>query len=167
MGVSGCGKTAVGERLSQGLGLPFYDGDDFHPAENIAKMAQGIPLDDEDRRPWLRALNKLIQKHLAEGRSLVLACSALKQAYRDQLSQGNPNTLFIYLKGDFDLIYTRMQERAGHYMKAEMLRSQIEALEEPTGALVIDIHQDIDTINTQIMKSLPAILHGPNVQPTA
>ncbi len=154
MGVSGCGKTSLGQRLSQILGWPFFDGDDFHPLENVAKMAAGIPLTDEDRAPWLAALHDLIADHLVQGQSLLLACSALKQKYRAQLSAGNPGTIFVHLKGDFDLIFGRMQARAGHYMKAEMLRSQFAALEEPAEALTVDISQNLDTIVAEIMEKL-------------
>jgi len=102
MGVSGCGKTSIGELLSQELGWPFYDGDDFHPPANVAKMAAGIPLDDADRQPWLQTLHDLIHQHLAAGKSILLACSALKGAYRHTLAADNPGSVFVYLKGDFD-----------------------------------------------------------------
>jgi len=154
MGVSGSGKTAVGELLSQKLGWPFFDGDDFHPKENVEKMAAGIPLDDDDRIPWLMNLHDLIADHLAERKSLLLACSALKQSYRDLLLEGNPDTLFIHLKGDFGLIMSRMQARSGHYMKSEMLYSQFETLEEPTEALTVDIGQNLDRITEEIIKQL-------------
>jgi len=154
MGVSGCGKTSVGERLSQILGWPFFDGDNYHPQENIAKMAAGIPLNDDDRTPWLANLHDLITEHLEQGQSLLLACSALKQRYRSQLSNGNPGTVFVHLKGDFDLIFSRMQARSGHYMKAEMLRSQFAALEEPTNALTIDIDQDVEEIVAEILAQI-------------
>ena len=154
MGVSGSGKTAVGELLSQKLGWPFFDGDDFHPKENVEKMAAGIPLDDDDRIPWLMNLHDLIADHLAERKSLLLACSALKQSYRDLLLEGNPNTLFIHLKGDFGLIMSRMQARSGHYMKPEMLYSQFETLEEPTDALTVDIEQNLDRITEEIITQL-------------
>jgi gluconokinase len=154
MGVSGSGKTAVGELLSQKLGWPFFDGDDFHPKENVEKMAAGIPLDDDDRIPWLMNLHDLIADHLAERKSLLLACSALKQTYRDLLLEGNPNTLFIHLKGDFGLIMSRMQARSGHYMKPEMLYSQFETLEEPTDALTVDIGQNLDRITEEIITQL-------------
>lgn len=154
MGVSGCGKTSVGELLSQELGWPFYDGDDFHPPANVAKMAAGTPLDDADRQPWLQALHDLIHQHLEEGKSILLACSALKEAYRETLAACNPGTLFVYLKGDFDLIFGRMQARAGHYMKAEMLRSQFEALEEPEEALVVNIDQGAEQITAIIIREL-------------
>ena len=154
MGVSGCGKTSVGELLSQELGWPFYDGDDFHPPANVAKMGAGIPLEDADRQPWLQALHDLIHRHLVEGESLLLACSALKETYRRTLAEGNPGTVFVYLKGNFDLIFGRMQARAGHYMKAEMLRSQFETLEEPQEALVVDIDQSTEQITRIIIRTL-------------
>jgi gluconokinase len=154
MGVSGSGKTSVGVRLSQRLNWPFYDGDDFHPPENIAKMGQGIPLDDADRVPWLAILNNLISEHLSAGCSMLLACSALKRKYRDQLTDGNPGTVFVYLKGDFNLIFDRMGVRSGHYMKAEMLQSQFSALENPKDALVVDISQDLDGITKEIISHI-------------
>jgi len=151
MGVSGCGKTSVGQRLSQVLGWPFFDGDDFHPKANVDKMAAGIPLSDDDRTPWLANLHDLIAEHLAAGKSLLLACSALKQTYRDQLAEDNPGTVFVVLRGDFDLIFGRMQARTGHYMKAGMLRSQFTTLEEPAEALTVDIDQDLDKIVKEII----------------
>ena len=154
MGVSGCGKTAVGIRLAHELGWPFYDGDDFHPRENVEKMSNGIPLDDEDRTQWLAALHEMIVTHLAQDQSMLMACSALKQKYRDQLAGGNTGTVFIYLKGDFDLIFERMRMRSGHYMKAEMLRSQFDALEEPNDALLVDVNQSLDVIVDQIITEL-------------
>jgi gluconokinase len=154
MGVSGCGKTAVGQRLSQRLGWPLFDGDDFHPPENIAKMSSGIPLNDDDRGPWLAILHDLIAGHLTNGQSILLACSALKQKYRDQLAEGNAGTNVVHLKGDYNLIFERLQARSEHYMKAEMLRSQFEALEEPADALTIDIAQDVDTIAKEIIAQL-------------
>jgi gluconokinase len=136
------------------LNWPFYDGDDFHPPENIAKMGQGIPLDDADRVPWLAILNNLISEHLSAGCSMLLACSALKRKYRDQLTDGNPGTVFVYLKGDFNLIFDRMGVRSGHYMKAEMLQSQFSALENPKDALVVDISQDLDGITKEIISHI-------------
>jgi len=154
MGVSGSGKTVIGERLSQILGSPFFDGDDYHPEGNIAKMAAGIPLNDQDRIPWLRILHNIISDHLQDGCSLILACSALKQSYRDLLADGNEGTIFVHLKGDFDLIFQRMRVREEHYMKASMLRSQFEALEEPPDAIVIDVNQDVEAIAAEILERL-------------
>ncbi len=141
MGVSGCGKTMVGQALAAHLNCPFYDGDDFHPPENVAKMAGGIPLDDADRAPWLARLAALIQEHLNKGETAVLACSALKRRYRDRLSVSE-QVQFIFLDGDFDLIWGRMLVRQDHYMKPEMLHSQFEALEPPDDNEVIRIPID-------------------------
>lgn len=154
MGVAGSGKTTIGKALAEALGWSFYDGDDFHPPENVAKMAQGIPLDDADRAPWLTTLHDLIASCLANDKPVVLACSALKQRYRDQLSAGNPCTEFVYLKGDFQTILERMKQRRGHYMKPEMLQSQFAALEEPTDALTLDIREDVGKMIVKIISSL-------------
>ncbi len=136
MGVSGCGKTTVGQALAQALGWDFYDGDDFHPPENIARMAAGIPLDDQDRAPWLARLRQLIAACLAENRPGVLACSALKERYRQTLVAGAAGVQIVYLKGSYALFWSRMAARQGHYMQPEMLKSQFAALEEPADALV-------------------------------
>ncbi len=148
MGVSGCGKSTVGVALAEKLGCTYYDGDDYHPPENVAKMARGIPLNDADRYPWLAKLHELIGKHLERGETAVVACSALKKKYRMQLREGNEGLQFVYLKGSFELVWLRMTARQGHYMKAEMLRSQFETMEEPDSdeALVIDIENDVESI---------------------
>jgi gluconokinase len=151
MGVSGCGKTAVGLKLSQTLGWPFFDGDDFHSTENIAKMSKGIPLNDDDRAPWLAKLHDLIADHFLVGKSIILACSALKKKYRDQLEEGNAGTLFVYLKGDFDLILRRISNREDHYMKDEMLRSQFDDLEEPADAFIVDISKSPEEVVEEII----------------
>jgi gluconokinase len=139
MGVSGSGKTTLGKALAQRLGWDFFDADDFHPPENIAKMSAGIPLNDSDRVPWLAALHNLLSTTLKSNRHPVLACSALKKQYRAQLLDGMDGIALIYLKGSYDLIWARMSAREEHYMKPEMLRSQFEALEEPTNALALDV----------------------------
>lgn len=154
MGVSGSGKTSVGKQLSEILVWPFYDGDDFHSFENVCKMASGIPLDDDDRLTWLDELHDLIADHLAQGRSMLLACSALKRSYRARLSEGVPGVVFVYLQGDFDLIYTRMQARGQHYMKAGMLRSQFASLEPPGDAITVNIDQRVEDIAGQIIHDL-------------
>jgi gluconokinase len=153
MGVSGCGKSTVGVALAEKLDCPFYDGDDYHPPENVAKMASGIPLNDVDRHPWLAKLHDMIGKHLERGETAVVACSALKKKYRRQLRKGNNGLQFIFLKGSFELIWSRMSARQNHYMKAEMLRSQFETLEEPDGdeALVIGIENDVESIVEMIL----------------
>lgn len=154
MGVSGCGKTTVGERLARDLGWRFYDGDEFHPQANIDKMARGIPLNDDDREPWLNILQKLINNHLREGRSAVVACSALKERYRNILLKDNDEARFVYLKGDYDLILERMDERMGHYMKSGLLMSQFQTLEEPEDAISIDISQEPQRIIASVKREL-------------
>lgn len=155
MGVAGCGKTTVGQALAAHLDCPFYDGDDFHSPQNVAKMASGMPLNDADRAPWLASLAALIEEHLDGGETAVLASSALKKRYRDQL-RVNDQVTFIYLDGDFDLIWQRMQARQDHYMKSEMLRSQFEALELPDEdeAIKISIDQNVDDILAQILLAI-------------
>ncbi|GAB4262903.1 MAG: gluconokinase [Candidatus Promineifilaceae bacterium] len=147
MGVSGCGKTTVGMALAEKLGCPFYDGDDFHPPENVAKMASGRPLNDADRFPWLARLHDLLAEHVARGETAVLACSALKKKYRDQLRVGE-QVQFIFLDGSFDLIWQRMKKRENHYMKADMLQSQFDTLEPPGAeeARIINVNRSIKDI---------------------
>ena len=154
IGVSGVGKTAIGQLLAKDLGWQFYEGDDFHPQANIDKMSQGIPLTDADRAPWLAALNRLIRDLVREGRSAVVACSALKQAYRDRLLRDTQDGCVIYLKGDHDLIRKRLQERPGHFMKASLLASQFDALEEPERVLAVDTAQEPETIVSLIKREL-------------
>jgi gluconokinase len=139
MGVSGCGKTTVGKLLAQRLGTEFLDADDFHPPANVEKMRNGIALTDDDRAGWLDRLRELISKNLQSGTSLVLACSALRQRYRDRLHQPGEDVSLVYLKGDFGTIMQRLEQRGGHYMPASLLESQFAALEEPGDAIVIDI----------------------------
>lgn len=138
MGVSGSGKTSVGQLLANELTIPFIDADDYHPPANIEKMSQGIPLNDSDREPWLDALHETATKHRSPG--CVIACSALKEAYRKRLMQSiESNILLIYLKGSYEQIFERMRKRKNHFMDAAMLKSQFEALEEPDNAVNIDI----------------------------
>jgi gluconokinase len=153
MGVSGCGKTTIGKALAARLGWDFYDADDFHPAENITKMASGVPLNDDDRMPWLTSLHDLITSCLKESRPGVLACSALKEGYRQLLLADNQGVKIVFLKGDFDLIWSRMLARPGHYMKPEMLKSQFEALDEPSNGLIIDVSRSVDEIVNQILET--------------
>ncbi len=154
MGVSGSGKTTIGQRLAQDLNWPFYDADNFHPQANVEKMSRGIPLNDIDRAPWIMALQRLIGDCIREGRSAILACSALKQIHRDPLMKNLHETRLVYLKGDYDLLRKRMDERQHHFMKADLLRSQFEALEEPCGAVVVDVSLEMDTTVRQIKKEL-------------
>ena len=154
MGVSGSGKTTVGQELAERLGWAFYDADNFHPKENVAKMSSGQPLTDKDREPWLEALNGLIAENLEKKTSLVLACSALKEKYRQHLVRGHEQqTQLVYLEGDFETIYARMQARQ-HFMKPAMLKSQFETLEEPTNAIVVDIRQEHNQVIDDILISL-------------
>jgi gluconokinase len=155
MGVSGCGKTTVGKALAAYLDCPFYDGDDFHSPQNVAKMASGVPLNDEDRAPWLASLAALIREHLDKGETGVLASSALKRRYRDKL-RVDDRVQFVFLDGDFDLIWERMQARPDHYMKAEMLQSQFETLEVPDEgeAITIPIDRSVEEILAQIIEAL-------------
>ena len=134
MGVSGCGKSTVGARLAQTLGAEFLDADEFHPPENMVKMAAGLPLDDADRRPWLERLNAELRKR----KGAVLACSALKESYRKILAHGI-DCRFAHLRGSIELIRSRMQERKHRYMPASLLESQFAALEAPARAIVVDI----------------------------
>jgi gluconokinase len=152
MGVSGCGKTTIGKALAMKLGWDFYDADDFHTSENIAKMSSGIPLVDDDRSTWLVSLHTLISTCLKENKHGVMACSALKERYRQMLLTGNKGVLIVYLKGDYDLIWARMAARSGHYMKPEMLKSQFDALDEPTNGLVVDVSLSLDEIVTHILE---------------
>ena len=154
MGVSGCGKTSVGKSLARSLGWDFYDADDFHPPANVAKMANGIPLDDSDRAPWLATLHDLISSSLKADKPGVLACSALKERYRQRLMDGNEGVQLIYLKGSYDLIWSRMEKRTDHYMKPHMLKSQFVTLEEPMNALTMDVSISVDDIVQEIMKHM-------------
>jgi len=137
MGVSGCGKTTIGKLLAERLKYPFLDADEFHPPENVAKMAAGTPLSDADRQPWLELLNGKL-RGLDDA---VLACSALKETYRRLLANGIRDCRFVHLRGDIELIRARLSERKHRYMPASLLASQFDALEPPLGALAVDISQ--------------------------
>jgi len=144
MGVCGSGKTTVGRALAAALRWPFHDADDFHPPENVAKMASGVPLDDTDRVPWLAKIADTLAQGEARGEHAVLACSALKRAYRDRIATAG-DVRFVYLKGDLPTIAARLATRKHEYMPASLLASQFAALEEPDGALVVDIRADVAT----------------------
>lgn len=151
-GVSGTGKTTIASGLANHFNLPFFDADHFHPAENIEKMSQGFPLDDQDRMPWLQALaNKLIESQEAGG--AVLACSALKEDYRKILNVSD-QVRWIHLKGDRDLIWERMLARKNHYMKAGMLDSQIATWEDPAYGLHLSIRQSPEVMISQAISYL-------------
>ena len=150
MGVSGSGKTTIGKLLAQRLGIEFLDGDDFHPPESVAKMAAGTPLGDEDRRPWLELLNE----KLKEKEKVVLACSALKQSYRDVLARQLARCTFVFLNGDIDLIRSRLVERRHRYMPASLLESQFAALEPPQNAIDVDVAKTPERCVDQVLAAL-------------
>jgi gluconokinase len=154
MGVTGSGKTTIGHALAAELGWLFLDGDDYHPPENIARMAAGIPLTDSDREPWLKSLNHMLREQSLSGSSLVLACSALKRDYRRQLADGVDSLIFIYLKLDVSMVSERLSDRQGHFMPPELLASQFDILEEPQDAVVIDASSDARAIVREILDRL-------------
>jgi gluconokinase len=146
MGVSGSGKTTMAQKLARATGGDWLDADDFHSTENKAKMAAGIPLTDEDRRPWLERLHAELRLAAHKSRPLFLACSALKQKYRDRLVAGLPQAGFVYLQGPPELIRARLAGRSNHFMPAGLLESQFADLEEPADALVLDISRSGDQL---------------------
>lgn len=153
MGVSGSGKTTVGEALSAELGISFYDGDDFHPPANVQKMQSGKPLDDDDRFGWLAGIRAFAASKIAQGESAIIACSALKAKYRVQLSEGLEQSVqWVWLDGSYELILKRMEERAGHFMPAALLQSQFDTLEPPAQALKVDIEQPLSKIISYISR---------------
>jgi gluconokinase len=159
MGVSGSGKTVIGQALAARLGWAFEDADDWHPAANVEKMRSGHPLTDEDRKPWLHALNVAIQGWVASGKNVALACSALKEWYRQILRDGVKDASavrFIYLKGTYAEINPRLEHRQGHFMPESLLKSQFEALEEPPAseALQIPVRLSIDDAVDAIIAGL-------------
>jgi gluconokinase len=154
MGVSGVGKTTVGQRLAAALGCRFRDADELHPPENIAKMAAGIPLTDEDRWPWLERLRELIQGTLEAGGDLVLACSALRRVYRERLSVEAARQRWVYLWGPRALIAQRLAARRGHYMPPSLLDSQLGTLEVPEDALAVDVSADVEAVVATVLREL-------------
>jgi gluconokinase len=155
MGAAGAGKTTVGERLAVALGVVFLDADDFHSAEAVAKMATGMPLDDADRAPWLARLNEQLRERAEHGEGAVLACSALKTSYRVALARNIPALRFVYLSADPELLRRRLAQRQGHYMKAEMLESQLASLEQPgSEAVTVDAAAPPGSIVSQILTLL-------------
>lgn len=153
LGVSGSGKTTIGTLLADAIQCTFLEGDSLHSKENVEKMRHGIPLTDADRAPWLTAIRTHILKSFKRGENLVVGCSALKQQYREFLAQG-VDINWVYLKGSAELIHSRMKHRPKHFMKANMLPSQLDALEEPSDAIVVDISPPPSVIVTQILAQL-------------
>lgn len=161
MGVSGSGKTTVGRQLAAHLGVEFLDADDFHSLENVAKMKAGTPLTDADRTGWLARLRSQIENHLAAGRPAVLACSALREAYRETLHQHDERIHVVFLRGDFAAIQKRLAARRGHYMPATLLASQFAALEEPRDAITVSIELPPEEAVLEIVRELG--FHAPLV----
>ena len=159
MGVAGSGKTTVGMMVADAMHCAFLKGDSLHSAANVEKMSHGIPLTDADRAPWLAAIHSRLLDAYRHRQSLVVGCSALKQSYRTVLADGIPIT-WVYLKGSPALIRSRLQHRTGHYMKADMLASQWEALEEPSDALLVDISHSPGAIVEQILAELRGPTHA-------
>jgi gluconokinase len=153
MGVTGAGKTTIGVLLAQRLGWKFADADSFHSPANVEKMRLGIPLDDADRAPWLKSLREGMEAWAAQRENVVLACSALKKSYREELYIAG-ETRFVYLKGSYDLIYRRLLQRHGHFASETILASQFAALEEPDDAITVDIDRSEDEIVSEIMRQL-------------
>jgi gluconokinase len=159
IGVAGSGKTTVGTMLADAMKCPFLEGDSLHSKENIDKMSSGIPLTDADRGPWLSAIHARILDYFERGRDLVVGCSALKQQYRKVLAQGVP-IIWVYLKGSPALIRSRLRHRPSHFMKADMLTSQFDALEEPDDALVVDVSAPPSVIVEHILSQLRIPSHA-------
>ncbi len=157
MGVSGCGKTSVGERVAERLGWRFLEGDDMHPPANVAKMRSGQPLDDADRDPWLDAIGDWMDARQAAGESSVVACSALKRRYRERLCAGRPGVRFAWLRVGREELRRRLQLRKGHFMTATLLDSQLDTLEPPAAdepAFPVDARGDIDATVAGVLEAL-------------
>jgi gluconokinase len=159
MGVSGSGKTTIATLLAKKLGFVFRDGDEFHPAANVEKMKNGVPLTDEDRWPWLEAIARFIDEELARGTKTIVTCSALKRRYRDIIIDGRKGVRLIYLKGDKALLEKRLAQRHGHFMPSSLLKSQFEALEEP-GLEENPLVVSVDATPDQIVEHILAELEG-------
>jgi carbohydrate kinase (thermoresistant glucokinase family) len=156
MGVAGSGKSTVGATLAQRLGCAFLDADDFHPAANVEKMSKGIPLNDEDRMPWLRRLHDELQGRLASGVSVVLGCSALKGSYRQILEEGLSRIDFVFLDVDQRTLMERLGKRKDHFFPKALLESQFAALERPADAIVVDARRPFQDVVEQIVNALKA-----------
>ncbi len=154
MGVTGAGKSTVGRALATALGWEFHDGDELHSAASKLKMHRGVALDDADRAPWLSAIRKLILSMLSEGRDGVIACSALKQSYRDEIVVDPNSVRIVYLKGSKEVIAERLRNRGGHFMNPDLLQSQFDTLEEPHDAIVVEITMAPEAIVSAIRARL-------------
>ena len=156
MGTTGSGKTTIGSLLAKRMRWEFVDADDFHPPSNVEKMKHGIPLTDADREPWLKVLHDKIVEWTAEERSVVLACSALKQSYRDEL-RASSDVKFAYLKGSYQLFSERVLARRGHFAKQDLLASQFATLEEPTDAIIVDAASSPEQIVSEVRGKLGSV----------
>ena len=153
-GVAGSGKTTLGRQLAAELGWPYHEADDFHSAANKAKMGRGEPLNDQDRAPWLAAIRAAMDACVAQQRSAVFSCSALKASYRQVLTAGLPGIRLVFLTGDRALLQARLEARPGHYMKAGMLDSQFAILEPPTDALTLEVQAPPEALVAEIRRRL-------------
>jgi carbohydrate kinase, thermoresistant glucokinase family len=154
MGVAGSGKTVVGSRVAKELGWLFLDADDFHPPANVEKMKRGIPLDDNDRAPWLDRLHSELRRQIDEGHSVVLACSALKDSYRDALKDHLPEVRFVFLDVDRSTLLARLQKRQAHFFPKELLDSQLATLQRPHDAFAVDANRSIDEVVDSIVEAV-------------
>lgn len=154
MGVSGAGKTTLGRRIAERLGCEFIDADDYHPPQNVQKMTAGLPLEDDDRWPWLERLNALLRERADHARDAVLACSALKEAYRAKLRAGIDDFRLVYLKGSREQLRARVSERRHRYMPASLLESQFDALEPPGEAITVDASDSAEASVAKVIAAL-------------
>jgi carbohydrate kinase (thermoresistant glucokinase family) len=154
IGPMGCGKTTIGEILAKRLSWDFYDADDFHPEANKKKMSEGIPLDDGDRIPWLETLHQIILDHLLDGKNMILACSALKQTYRNILGIDQNQIHSVYLQGSFELLKGRISDRTHEYMSEKLLESQLDTLEVPKTGLIVDISGTSEQTSQAVIEAL-------------
>ncbi|MBZ9789268.1 gluconokinase [Rhizobium sp. 3T7] len=161
MGVSGCGKSSVGLKISDALGMQFVEGDQLHPASNVEKMSKGIPLTDDDRMPWLDLIGETMKASLDREQGVIVSCSALKRTYRDRLRKAvNGKLFFVYLSGSKELLTKRMGERKGHFMPMSLLESQLATLEVPTGepgVVTVDIDDTIEGIAQAALRDLTSL----------
>ncbi|WP_445619408.1 gluconokinase [Kushneria sp. Sum13] len=158
MGVSGSGKSTIGEAVAEKTGCEYIDGDQYHPPANIEKMTKGVPLTDDDRQGWLEALADLFAQHRQENKSVMIGCSGLKKSYRDILRQGDPELIILFLDGSYDTILQRMEERQ-HFFSPQMLRTQFDTLQAPGSdeAISIDISKSFDSVIDQCVSELEAL----------